>query len=191
MLPGVDGARLVKISKYLARHLRHSPDRIGLRLDEAGWVEVDALLAACNARGFPLTRPELDEVVRRNDKRRYSYDQAGRRIRASQGHSVAVDLGLAPTEPPRVLFHGTSTAAVPAILAEGLRPMGRLAVHLSPDEATARRVGSRHGRPVILAVDAAAMARDGHAFTRSENGVWLIGAVPASYLRQAETGRQF
>jgi len=183
----VDQARLVKISKYLARHLRHSPDRIGLRLDEAGWVDVDVLLAACNARGFRLTRAELDEVVRRNDKRRYAYDETGGRIRASQGHSVAVDLGLVPAEPPRLLYHGTTAAAVPAILTEGLRPMRRLAVHLSPDEATARRVGGRHGRPVVLTVDAAAMARDGYAFTRSENGVWLVDAVPTSYLQQQPT----
>lgn len=179
----MDRVRLVKIGKYLARHLRHSPDRIGIRLDGSGWVEVDALLAACNARGFRLTRAELDEVVRRNDKRRYAYDEAGRRIRASQGHSVAVDLGLVPTEPSALLFHGTTAAALPAILTEGLRPMRRLAVHLSTDEATARRVGGRHGRPVVLSVEAGAMARDGHVFTRSENGVWLVDAVPPCYLR--------
>jgi len=180
----VHPARLVKVSKYLARHLRHSPERIGLTLDEAGWVGVDELLAACNERGFRLTRAELDEVVRRNDKSRYAYDGSGRRIRASQGHSVVVDLGLSPTAPPPVLFHGTAAATVPTILTDGLRPMRRRSVHLSPDVATARRVGGRHGSPVVLTVDAAAMARDGHEFTVSENGVWLVEAVPPAYLRR-------
>ncbi|MGI8698583.1 MAG: RNA 2'-phosphotransferase [Mycobacteriales bacterium] len=176
-------ARLVEISKYLAKHLRHDPERIGLSLDEGGWVEVDQLLRACSAHGFRLTRGELDEVVRRNDKRRYAYDVTGRRIRASQGHSLPVDLGLSPTAPPPVLFHGTAAAALPGILAAGLRPMRRISVHLSPDVATARRVGGRHGPPVVLAVDAAAMARLGHAFTVSENGVWLVDAVPPARLR--------
>lgn len=174
--------RLVKVSKYLARHLRHDPERLGVSLDEAGWVDVDELLAACDARGFRLTRAELDEVVRRNDKRRYAFDPTGRRIRASQGHSVPVDLGLAPTEPPPVLFHGTSARSVPTILSTGLQPMGRLSVHLSVDEATARRVGARHGPPAVLTVDAAAMAGEGHVFTVSENGVWLVDAVPPAYL---------
>lgn len=174
--------RLVKVSKYLARHLRHDPHRLGVTLDEAGWVDVGELLAACSARGFRLTRAELDEVVRRNDKSRYAYDPTGRRIRASQGHSVPVDLGLVPVDPPPVLFHGTSSATVPAILSGGLRPMNRISVHLCPDAATARRVGARHGRPVVLIVDAAAMARAGHVFTVSENGVWLVDVVPPAYL---------
>lgn len=181
----MDQARLVKISKYLARHLRHAPDRLGITLDSGGWVQVDALITACNARGFRLTRAELEEVVCRNDKQRYAFDATGARIRASQGHSVAVDLGLPPVEPPPTLYHGTSEAAVPLILAHGLTPMRRLAVHLSGDPATARRVGARHGRPVVLAVDAAAMNRDGHLFTVSENGVWLVDAVPPDYLRLA------
>ncbi len=178
----MDQVRLVKISKYLARHLRHAPGRIGLSLDEGGWVPVDDLLAACNANGFRLTRAELDEVVRRNDKSRYAYDATGGRIRASQGHSVPVTLGLLPAMPPPVLFHGTTEAAVPAILADGLRPMRRHSVHLSPDAVTALRVGGRRGRAVVLTVDAARMAEDGHVFTVSDNGVWLVDAVPPAYL---------
>lgn len=178
----MDQVRLVKVSKYLARHLRHAPGRIGLSLDQGGWVPVDDLLAACNAHGFRLTRAELDEVVRRNDKSRYAYDPTGMRIRASQGHSVPVALGLLPVTPPPVLFHGTTAAAVPAILADGLRPMRRHSVHLSPDVATALRVGGRRGRAVVLTVDAATMAEDGHVFTVSDNGVWLVDAVPPAYL---------
>ncbi|MFF8015564.1 RNA 2'-phosphotransferase [Streptomyces sp. NPDC007929] len=177
----MDERRTVKVSKYLSKHLRHQPERIGLTLDEAGWVEIDALLAAAGAHGFRFTREELDHVVASNDKRRFAVE--GTRIRASQGHSVEVDLGLAPATPPTHLYHGTVARSLDAIRAEGLRPMNRHAVHLSPDRETATRVGARRGRPVVLDVDAAAMHRDGHVFQVSANGVWLTEAVPARYLR--------
>jgi putative RNA 2'-phosphotransferase len=177
----MDERHTVKVSKYLSRHLRHQPGRIGLTLDEGGWVEIDALLAAAAAHGFPFTREELDHVVAANDKRRFAVE--GTRIRASQGHSVEVDLGLPPTTPPPYLYHGTVIRALDAIRTEGLRPMNRHDVHLSADRETATRVGARRGRPVVLSVDAAAMHRDGHVFHVSENGVWLTRAVPARYLR--------
>ncbi len=180
------GPRLVRTSRFLARHLRHQPERLGLELEPGGWVGVDALLAAMAAHGMPLTRDELREVVAGNDKRRFAFDAGERRIRASQGHSVPVDLGLAPAAPPPVLWHGTSTRVLPAVLREGLRPMGRHHVHLSADPDTARRVGARHGRPVVLAVDAAGLHAAGHAFLRSENGVWLTDAVPPERLRAVE-----
>ena len=179
----MDPRRVVKVSRYLSRHLRHDPGRLGLELDPGGWVAVDALLAACAARGFPLSRSELEEVVARNDKRRFAFDAARRRIRASQGHSVPVDLGLEPQVPPDLLFHGTSEGRVKAILRLGLRPMARHHVHLSPDVATARRVGARHGRPVVLEVAAGELAAAGHVFLRSDNGVWLTGHVPPAALR--------
>ena len=174
--------RLVKVSKYLSRHLRHRPERLGLALAPGGWVEVEALLAACAAHGMPLAREELEEVVARNDKRRFAFDATGERIRASQGHSVPVDLGLEPEVPRGPLFHGTGAGRLAAIRREGLRPMGRHHVHLSPDRETATRVGARHGPPVVLEVDAPAMARDGRVFFRSENGVWLTDEVPPRYL---------
>ena len=173
---------VVRVSKRLSYVLRHAPGSIGLTLDEAGWVEVDALLTALAAAGTPVTRAELDEVVTRNDKRRFALDPPGRRIRASQGHSVPVDLGYAPEPPPAELFHGTVERLLPAVLAEGLRPGRRHAVHLSADVATARRVGSRRGPPVVLRVDGAGMHADGAVFTRSANGVWLVAAVPPRYL---------
>lgn len=182
----VDDRRLVKVSKYLAKHLRHRPERLGLSLDAHGWVAVGELLAAMAAHGMPLTRAELDEVVARNDKRRYAYDDTGRRIRASQGHSVGVDLGYEPAVPPDTLFHGTVDRAVPAIMAEGLRPRGRRHVHLSPDMPTARTVGARRGRPVVLAVDAGAMHAGGAVFVRSANDVWLVDKVPPQHLSQAD-----
>jgi putative RNA 2'-phosphotransferase len=171
----------VKVSKYLSRHLRHQPDRIGLALDENGWVEIDALLAAAAVHRFPFTRAELDHVVAVNDKQRFAVD--GGRIRAQQGHSVGVDLGLPPATPPAYLYHGTVAAHLAAIRAEGLRPMNRHAVHLSADRETATRVGARRGRPVVLSVDAGAMHRDGHVFQVSGNGVWLTAAVPPECLR--------
>ncbi|TKT01686.1 RNA 2'-phosphotransferase [Streptomyces lasalocidi] len=177
----MDDRRTVKVSKYLSKHLRHQPGRIGLVLDEGGWVEIDTLIAAAAAHGFPFTREELDHVVAANDKQRFAVD--GTRIRASQGHSVDVDLGLPPATPPPSLYHGTVARSLDAIRAEGLRPMNRHDVHLSADRETATRVGARRGRPVVLAVDAGAMHCDGHVFHVSANGVWLTRAVPPQYLR--------
>ncbi|WP_449063545.1 RNA 2'-phosphotransferase [Planomonospora algeriensis] len=177
----MDERRLVKVSKYLAKHLRHQPERIGIELDAHGWVEVDVLLTAAAAHGFPISRAELEQVVADNDKRRYAID--GGRIRASQGHSVPVDLDLPPAEPPAFLYHGTVARNLAAIRDEGLRPMSRHHVHLSPDRETATRVGARRGSPVVLAVDAAAMHAAGHEFRLSANGVWLTGHVPPSFIR--------
>ena len=180
----MDSSQRTKISKYLSKHLRHAPEQLGLTLAPGGWVEADELLAACARDQFVITREQLDEVVATNDKQRFSFDPSGRRIRANQGHSTAVDLQLQPATPPDVLYHGTAERTVAAILAGGLARMSRHHVHLSLDVPTALKVGTRHGRPVILAVDAAAMVRDGHPFYRSDNGVWLVDAVPARYLRQ-------
>jgi putative RNA 2'-phosphotransferase len=170
---------VVGLSKRLSFVLRHRPDSVGLVLDEAGWADVDDLLAALR-----MTRAELEHVVAANDKRRFAFDADGTRIRANQGHSVPVELGYEPAVPPDVLFHGTVERFVPSILAVGLRPGRRHAVHLSADVATARLVGGRRGRPVVLRVEAAAMAGAGHSFTRSPNGVWLTREVPPRYLTQ-------
>ena len=178
----MDEKRLVKLSKYLSRHLRHQPQALGLTLEPGGWVAVETLLAAMARHGVTISRAELEEIVTRNNKQRFAFDATGERIRASQGHSVAVDLQLAPTVPPATLYHGTSRATVDAILREGLSKMRRQHVHLTAEIATAVNVGSRHGAPAVLLVDAAAMARDGHLFYRSENGVWLTESVPPRYL---------
>ncbi|MEU9332999.1 RNA 2'-phosphotransferase [Streptomyces sp. NPDC048290] len=177
----MDERRTVKVSKYLSKHLRHQPERIGLEPDTGGWVEIDTLIAAAAAHGFRFTREELDQVVATNDKQRFAVE--GTRIRASQGHTIDVDLGLPPATPPPYLYHGTVARHLDAIRAQGLRPMNRHAVHLSADRETATRVGARRGRPVVLAVDSGAMHRDGHVFQVSANGVWLTGAVPVGYLR--------
>ncbi|WP_445524867.1 RNA 2'-phosphotransferase [Streptomyces cyslabdanicus] len=181
----MDEQRVVKVSKYLARHLRHQPGRIGLTLDEGGWVEIGTLITAAAAHGFRFTREELDHVVATNDKRRFAIE--GSRIRASQGHTIDIDLGLPTATPPPYLYHGTVVRNLDAIRSEGLRPMDRHDVHLSPDRETATRVGARRARPVVLAVDAAAMHRDGHVFRVSANGVWLTQSVPPRYLRFSAT----
>ncbi|MFI1014488.1 RNA 2'-phosphotransferase [Streptomyces sp. NPDC020965] len=178
---GDDDRRTVKVSKYLSKHLRHRPERIGITLDAHGWVETDTLLSAVAAHGFPITRAELDHVVAVNDKRRFTID--GTRIRANQGHTVGVDLDLPPAEPPAYLYHGTVGARVASIRAEGLLPMDRHHVHLSPDRETATRVGARRGRPVVLTVAAGALHRAGHVFLVSANGVWLTDSVPPEFLR--------
>ena len=184
----MDDTRLVKVSKYLSKHLRHQPERLGLTLEPGGWVGVEELRAACARNRFPFTRAELDEVVARNDKRRFAFDATGTRIRANQGHSVEVDLQLEPVEPPEVLYHGTGQGAAEAVAREGLRRMARHHVHLSADVPTARRVGARHGRPVVFTVAAGAMHRAGFPFYRSENGVWLVDHVPSEYLSREGEG---
>ena len=178
----MDDIRLVKISKFLSKHLRHDPEGLGLMLAPGGWVPVDSLLAACARRRMPITHAELEEVVRRNSKQRFSFSANGTQIRANQGHSVEVDLQLAPATPPDVLYHGTGHQTAPIIAQDGLQKMGRNHVHLSRDADTARAVGARHGRPVIFQVDAAAMFDFGYVFYCSDNGVWLTEGVPPTYL---------
>lgn len=173
-------------SRLLAYVLRHHPESIGITLDAAGWVAVDELLAAAARHGHPLSAQALREILDAPGKRRFEVD--GGRIRAAQGHSVAVDLGLAPVPPPAVLYHGTVARFLPAIRAEGLLPGERNHVHLSADTATATAVGARRGRPVVLEVDAAGMHAAGHEFFRAANGVWLTARVPPAFLRQLAGG---
>ncbi|WP_066361276.1 RNA 2'-phosphotransferase [Herbidospora mongoliensis] len=177
----MDDKRMVRISKYLAKHLRHEPERIGLVLDENGWTPVDDLITAAAAHGFSFDRAELDHVVEANDKKRYVIHDG--RIRASQGHSIEVDLDLPVVEPPDLLFHGTVASALDAIRVDGLQKMARHHVHLSVDVETASRVGARRGRPVILTIEAGSMHATGHEFRVSANGVWLVPSVPPGFIR--------
>lgn len=178
----MDRAARTRLSKFLSLVLRHRPEAIGLELDENGWVDVEVLLGRCRANGRVIDRSELDEVVARCPKQRFAMSDDGARMRASQGHSVAVDLDYQPAEPPGVLFHGTVAASLDAIRASGLQRMERHHVHLSPDRETAINVGGRRGAPVILNVRAKEMARDGYIFFVSANGVWLTERVPVEYI---------
>lgn len=181
-------AELARISKFLSLVLRHRPEVIGLRLDERGWVDVDELLRCASEHGRPLSRDTLDAVVATNDEQRFAFSDDRTRIRASQGHSLAVDLALEAREPPEVLFHGTATRFLAAILAQGLTARSRQHVHLSRDVETATQVGARHGQPVVLRVAAGAMFRAGALFFLSANGVWLTNRVAPEHLA-LERGR--
>lgn len=179
----MNDTRLIKISRYLSKHLRHAPSRIGIQLAPGGWVPVSELLDACKKNNFPLQLAELKQVVAQNDKQRFSFDETGTLIRANQGHSVEVDLQLEPAVTPDILDRGTGRTAVESILSQGIRKMSRHHVHLSADIQTARKVGARHGIPAVLAVDAAAMQQDDHTFYCSDNRVWLVDFVPPNYLK--------
>jgi putative RNA 2'-phosphotransferase len=174
--------RLIRVSKYLAKYLRHAPQELGLTLHPGGWVPVDDLLAAADRNGFPISYDELVDCVETNDKQRFAFDVTGELIRANQGHSVEVDLELEKREPPEFLYHGTVERFLKSIMEEGLIRGKRHHVHLSKDVETARKVGARRGKPVILRVDAGGMHRDGHKFLLSANGVWLTDAVPPGYV---------
>lgn len=171
-----------RISKFLSYVLRHRPDEIGIKLDPQGWVAIDVLLAAAGEHGNRITHAELDDVVQNNNKQRFAISEDGTRIRASQGHSTAVDLGYAPSSPPDILFHGTAARNLESIRAQGLLKGNRHHVHLSLDSTTATQVGSRHGSPVVLIIRAGDMSAAGHEFFLSANGVWLTEHVPNAFI---------
>lgn len=173
---------LKHISKFLSLVLRHKPEVIGITMDEEGWVDVKELLEKCSAKKRYINLQLLQEVVNTNDKKRFAFNHDHTKIRASQGHTVEVDLKLEPVEPLEYLYHGTVAKFVDAIKEQGLQRMDRMHVHLSKDLETAVKVGSRRGKPVILKIKAAEMHRAGHAFYVSTNGVWLCEAVPAQYI---------
>ena len=171
----------VKLGRFLSLVLRHDPHAAGITLDEHGWADVNELLAGVNRTGRKIDRVTLERIVRENNKQRYSFNGDGTKIRANQGHSLQVDVELKAAQPPKYLYHGTASRFLPAIQAEGIRKMSRQHVHLSGDFETAMAVGKRHGIPVVITIDAEAMARDGVTFYRSENGVWLCGHVEPKY----------
>ena len=172
-----------QLSKFLSLILRHHPETVGITLDPHGWADVDELILKVNQAGrYALDKVLLEEIVRTDNKQRYSFNGDHSRIRANQGHSIQVDVELEEKIPPAVLYHGTGEKSVNSILQQGVLPRSRLYVHLSGDAETARKVGQRHGKPVIYSVDAAAMHADGYIFYRSVNGVWLTKEVPAKYL---------
>ncbi|MBB5754406.1 RNA 2'-phosphotransferase [Prosthecomicrobium pneumaticum] len=176
------GADLVRISKFISLVLRHEPAAAGLELDPQGWASVDALIAGAGRAGLVIDRSILEAVMAANDKRRFEISADGAAIRATHGHSVAVETVDSPLAPPDRLLHGTADRFLASIRAEGLRPGERQFVHLSETVEMARTVGGRHGRPAIIVVDTGAMARDGFLFYRSSSGVWLTRNVPPAYL---------
>lgn len=174
----------IVLGRFISLVLRHHPEAAGITLDEHGWADVAALLDGINKSGRRIDYETLDEIVRTNNKQRYSFNEDKTKIRANQGHSVNVDVELKPAQPPETLYHGTSERFCASIDAEGLKPGMRLYVHLSIDEQTAATVGKRHGKPFVYRVRSGEMSRAGYVFFLSENGVWLTKTVPAEFLEK-------
>lgn len=168
--------------KFLSLVLRHQPEVIGLSLDEEGWADLDTLISLSNAKGTKISKEIILEIVATNDKKRYCLSDDGLKIRANQGHSIAVDLGLTAIKPPDILYHGTATRFAGSIREQGLLPKSRQHVHLSALETTAIEVGKRHGAPLVIKVRALDMHQKGHRFFLSQNGVWLTAKVGAEFL---------
>ncbi|PKF75153.1 RNA 2'-phosphotransferase [Chryseobacterium sp. PMSZPI] len=171
-----------KISKFLSLILRHQPESIGLKLDENGWANVEELRLKSAKKRIHFTLNELDEVVETNNKKRFAFNEDKTGIRASQGHSIDVDLALKSQQPPDFLYHGTAETNISSILEKGIEKRGRQHVHLSADKETATKVGMRHGKPVILTIRTGKMYDDGLYFYLSANGVWLTDFVDAKYI---------
>lgn len=174
--------QILHISKFLSLVLRHQPETIGIKLDQNGWTDVDTLLKKSNSYGIKLDNETLRHIVETNSKKRFAFNDTGDKIRASQGHSVEIELGYSNQKPPEILFHGTGEKFVPSIIKTGLDKRSRQHVHLSSDLDTAIKVGQRHGKPFVFKVLAEQMYNDNFQFFISENGVWLTDNVPAKYL---------
>ncbi|MBQ9063744.1 MAG: RNA 2'-phosphotransferase [Eubacterium sp.] len=173
-------------SRFISLILRHKPETIGITLDEHGWADVQELIDGINhSGGHFLDMEGLEEIVRSDEKQRYSFNEDHTLIRANQGHSIPVDVELEEKTPPDVLWHGTGEKYVDSIDAQGLIPKSRLYVHLSSDVETAMKVGSRHGRPVIYEIDCKQMSQDGYRFFESANHIWLTKKVPVKYLKRS------
>lgn len=175
---------LKKTSVFISLILRHKPDVIGISLDKHGWANVQELINGINKTGkYSIDMPMLEEIVRNDNKQRYSFNEDGSKIRANQGHSINVDVELKEAVPPEILYHGTGEKYVDSINKEGLKPKSRLYVHLSKDVETAVTVGSRHGKSVVYTVASGEMHRQGYTFYLSENGVWLTKNVPVDFMK--------
>jgi putative RNA 2'-phosphotransferase len=170
------------LSKFLSLILRHKPQTIGLSLDKKGWANIEDLITKANHHNVPLTIESLKRIVANNDKKRFKLSEDGTGIRASQGHSIEVDLELREAEPPSILYHGTAFKNIDSIKVKGLVKGQRHHVHLSPDPKTAISVGARYGKPFVIQVQAQRMHEEGYAFYQSQNGVWLTDSVPPLYL---------
>jgi putative RNA 2'-phosphotransferase len=174
----------VKISKFLSLLLRHSPETIHLNMDKNGWVNIQELIDnAKKHKKMNLTMDIIKKTVEINDKQRFIISGDGKRIRANQGHSIPVDLELENKTPPDILYHGTASRFIDSIMKDGLKPMGRQYVHLSLNEETALKAGKRHGKPVVLYIDAKTRHEEGYKFYLSENKVWLVDKVPGKYIK--------
>ena len=172
-----------KLSQFISLILRHKPEVIGITLDKNGWADVSELIAGIRDSGKEINMEILEEIVKTDNKGRYSFNDNKTKIRANQGHSISVDVGLQKLIPPDILYHGTASHTLESIKSTGVKSMKRLYVHLSKDIETAIKVGSRHGKPCVLEIDAKQMHDEGVAFYRSENGVWLTKYIDWKYVK--------
>ena len=170
------------ISKFLSLILRHQPEKIDLVLDENGWTDVEELIQKASKNKMKFSFEELGIVVDTNEKKRFAFNENKTKIRASQGHSIEIDLLLEPIVPPNFLYHGTAEKFLDSILGNGIKKMNRQHVHLSGDVETAMKVGSRHGKVIVLTILTEKMHEDGINFYKSENGVWLTDFIDAKYI---------
>lgn len=171
-----------RLSVFLSLVLRHKPEVIGLALDNQGYLKLDDLIDGINKSGREVELQTILDIVNSDDKKRYSLSEDNSKIRASQGHSIPVDLSLANGIPSGQLFHGTAERFKESIETTGLVKAGREYVHLSENIETAISVGSRRGKPVVFLVDHKKMLEDGHELWISENNVWLSENIPTKYL---------
>ena len=171
----------MKISRFLSLVLRHKPQAANVRLNN-GWCNVETLISNMNKMDYDISIEDIVRIVKEDDKQRYSFSEDNTIIRANQGHSFYVDLGLTPTIPPDILYHGTSESKLYSILLNGISRMKREFVHLSTDLTTASKVGARHGVLELLTVNSKQMYLDGYKFYLSENKVWLTKFVPCKYV---------
>ncbi|HHB78596.1 MAG TPA: RNA 2'-phosphotransferase [Saprospiraceae bacterium] len=175
----------IKISKFLSLVLRHKPETIQIQLDENGWVSVSELIEKLNQNREYISFEILKYVVDTNSKKRFAFNEDQTKIRASQGHSLQIDLNYEPINPPKKLYHGTSERFLESILKSGIEKRNRQHVHLSSDIETALKVGQRHGKPVVLDIEAEKMSQNGHKFYLSDNSVWLTEYVPIEYINSS------
>jgi len=172
------------LSRHLCFVLRHDPGSIGLTVQQkGGWANISELITKLRGSGVQIDRETLERIVREDNKQRYSISPDGKCIRCNQGHSFYVEMDMEERIPPDALYHGTATRFLESIRQSGIKSMSRNFVHLSGDIPTAFKVGERHGKPVVLVIDAAKMAADGYVFRISENGVWQSDAIPWCYVK--------
>lgn len=166
-------------SKKLSFLLRHSKEPLYINLN-GGWADVDTILKA-----LKIKLPTLIDVVASDSKGRFSFDETGTKIRANQGHSIkGVIIEPIKATPPDVLYHGTATRFLEKIMQKGLKPMKRNFVHLSSDIETAKKVGSRHGKPIVLIIDAKRFSEDGNKLFLSPNGIWQAEFIESKYIKE-------
>ncbi len=182
----IDKKYHTKLSRFLSLVLRHKPEEIGIKLDPNGWTNVTILISKMNSYGKNIDVETLEEILKTNNKKRFSFNEDKSLIRANQGHSIDIDLGYKTKIPPKKLFHGTAAKYVDSIYKTGIKKKNRHHVHLSKDFKTALSVGQRHGKPVVFEILTGQMIKEGFEFYESENGVWLTDEVPVKFIRKLE-----